>query len=151
YKTYLKIIADSLRPGGLGLIQVIGRNTSARKADEWINKYSFHQGMVPSIREIGKGLGNTWVMEDWHNCSAYYVLTVQAVYENFNRHWDTLKNNSSERFYRMWKYYLLSCGGAFRARSNQLWQIVLSVEGIPGGYHPIRYAQVSQDDRVSQV
>lgn len=151
YKTYLKIIADSLKPGGLCLIQVIGRNTSARKADEWINKYIFPQGMVPSIRQIGKALENTMVMEDWHNFSAYYDLTVQAWFENFNRHWDTLKNNYSERFYRMWKYYLLSCGGAFRARSNQLWQIVLSVEGIPGGYHPIRYAQVSQDDRVSQV
>ena len=26
----------------------------------------------------------------------------------------------------MWKYYLLSCAGVFRARGNQLWQIVLS-------------------------
>jgi cyclopropane-fatty-acyl-phospholipid synthase len=34
----------------------------------------------------------------------------------------------------MWKYYLLMCAGAFRARSNELWQLVLSPEGIRGGY-----------------
>ena len=44
-----------------------------------------------------------------------------------------------ERFYRMWKYFLLSSAGAFRARSkSQLWQIVLSKKGIVGGYKSVR-------------
>ncbi len=30
---------------------------------------------------------------------------------------------------RRWEYYLLSCAGAFRARSNQVWQIVLTKYG----------------------
>ena len=38
---------------------------------------------------------------------------------------------SHERFKRMWEYYLLSCAGAFRARDNQLWQIVLTKYGTP--------------------
>jgi len=38
------------------------------------------------------------------------------------------------RFFRMWRYYLLSCAGAFRARSVQLWQIVLSKAGVRGGF-----------------
>jgi hypothetical protein len=41
----------------------------------------------------------------------------------------------------MWKYYLLSCAGSFRARINQLWEIVLSPEGIPDGYRPTRKSQ----------
>jgi cyclopropane-fatty-acyl-phospholipid synthase len=32
----------------------------------------------------------------------------------------------------MWSSYLLSCAGAFRARSVQLWQIVLSKAGVTG-------------------
>jgi len=52
--------------------------------------------------------------------------------------WDDLKETYNERFYRMWKYYLLSCVGSFRARKNQLWQIVLSPEGLPGGYDSLR-------------
>jgi cyclopropane-fatty-acyl-phospholipid synthase len=39
----------------------------------------------------------------------------------------------------MWTYYLLSCAGSFRARKNQLWQIVFSKQGIPGGFVPPRY------------
>ena len=43
-----------------------------------------------------------------------------------------------ERFYRLWKYYLLYCAGSFRARHVQLWQIVFSKHGVPGGYETIR-------------
>ena len=55
-------------------------------------------------------------------------------FDNFRSNWNNLKINYDERFFRMWKYYLLSCAGSFRARSNQLWQIILSPKGIPGGY-----------------
>jgi len=61
-------------------------------------------------------------------------------FENFDRHWPKLKRlkgNYDERFYRMWKYYLLTCAGAFRARELQLWQLVLSKHGVPGGYKRI--------------
>jgi cyclopropane-fatty-acyl-phospholipid synthase len=34
----------------------------------------------------------------------------------------------------MWRYYLLSCAGAFRARDIQLWQWVFSRHGVVGGY-----------------
>ena len=37
----------------------------------------------------------------------------------------------------MWRYYLLSCAGAFRARDIQLWQWVLSKEGVPDGYRRV--------------
>jgi cyclopropane-fatty-acyl-phospholipid synthase len=37
----------------------------------------------------------------------------------------------------MWKFYLLSCAGTFRARRLQLWQVVLSKGDIPA-YAPRR-------------
>lgn len=40
----------------------------------------------------------------------------------------------ADRFHRLWRYYLLVCAGAFQARRNQLWQLVLSPSGVPGGY-----------------
>jgi len=43
-----------------------------------------------------------------------------------------------DRFYRMWKYYLLMAAGAFRARKYQLWQLVLSRRGVPDGYQTVR-------------
>jgi len=38
----------------------------------------------------------------------------------------------------MWRYYLLTSAGGFRARRNQLWQIVLSPRGVPAGYRSVR-------------
>jgi cyclopropane fatty-acyl-phospholipid synthase-like methyltransferase len=55
---------------------------------------------------------------------------------DFVAHWDQLRSHYDERFYRMWRYYLLSCAGMFRARRTQLWQIVLSRDGGLGGYRP---------------
>ncbi len=77
-------------------------------------------------------------MEDWHNFGADYDKTLMAWFANVDAAWPTLKKKYSERFYRMWKYYLLSCAGSFRARNIQLWQIVLSKDGIKGGYSSVR-------------
>ncbi|HEB78408.1 MAG TPA: cyclopropane-fatty-acyl-phospholipid synthase, partial [Methylothermaceae bacterium] len=45
-----------------------------------------------------------------------------------------LRPRYRDRFYRMWRFYLLSFAGAFRARHIQLWQIVLSPRGRPQRY-----------------
>ena len=77
-------------------------------------------------------------MEDWHSFGAYYDKTLMAWYDNFDNNWDHIKAKYDERFYRMWKYYLLSSAGSFRARNVQLWQIVLSKKGVVNGYQSFR-------------
>jgi cyclopropane-fatty-acyl-phospholipid synthase len=94
--------------------------------------------MLPSIKQLGKAIEGLFVMEDWHSFGADYDKTLMAWYRNFEESWDELKANYDERFHRMWRYYLLSCAGSFRARKNQLWQIVLSKDGVHGGYASIR-------------
>lgn len=54
--------------------------------------------------------------------------------EHFETAWPRFEARYGERFHRMWRYYLLACAGTFRSRSNQLWQIVMSPRGVPGGY-----------------
>ena len=56
---------------------------------------------------------------------------------NLTKYWPELSKKYSERFHRMWKYYLLLCAAGFRARYNQLWQVVLSKNGVRGGYQRI--------------
>jgi len=46
--------------------------------------------------------------------------------QNFDKNWDKLKSKYDERFYRMWKYYLMAAAASFRSRNNQVWQILLS-------------------------
>ena len=74
-----------------------------------------------SNQQIDKARENFFVMEDGHNFGAYYDQTLMAWYANFTRNWDSLREYYDEAFYRMWKYYLLACAGAFRARDLQLW------------------------------
>jgi len=77
-------------------------------------------------------------MEDWHNFGADYDKTLMAWHANFVKNWPKIQAKYGDRFYRMWNYYLLSCAGLFRARSIQLWQIVLSKKGTLDGYQSIR-------------
>ncbi len=137
YRTFMKVVHDSLEDDGLFLLHTIGGNRSAGTADPWIEKYIFPNSMLPSIKQIGQSIEGLFVVEDWHNFGNDYDKTLMVWYNNFENSWDVVKSNYDDRFYRMWKYYLLSCAGSFRVRRNQLWQIVLSKKGVHGGYHRI--------------
>ncbi|MBP6942803.1 MAG: cyclopropane fatty acyl phospholipid synthase [Candidatus Buchananbacteria bacterium] len=138
YKTYFEVARRCLKPEGLFLLHTIGSNRSRRTSDRWLDKYIFPNSILPSIAQIGKASEKHFIIEDLHNFSAYYDKTLMAWHANFEAAWPDLKSQYDERFYRMWRYYLLSCAGLFRARQAQLWQIVLSPHGVKGGYTSIR-------------
>jgi cyclopropane-fatty-acyl-phospholipid synthase len=138
YRIYMEVAYRCLKDDGLFLLHTIGGNKSVTSVDPWMNRYIFPNGMLPSIKQLGQSIEGLFVMEDWHNFSADYDKTLMAWYANLEKNWDKIKPKYDERFHRMWKYYLLSCAGAFRARSNQLWQIVLARNGVAGGYKSIR-------------
>ena len=138
YREFMELIHSRLKDDGLALVHTIGRNTSSIVTDPWISRYIFPHGHLPSVQQIGESMEGLFVMEDWHNFSASYDKTLMAWFNNFNRNWDKIKANYPDPFYRMWKYYLLSCAGAFRAREIQLWQVVLSKKGVSGGYDSVR-------------
>ncbi len=83
--------------------------------------------------QIAKSTEGLFVTEDWHNFGADYDLTLVELEKRFKAGWPELKENYSDSFYRMFRYYLLSCAGGFRARDLQLWQILFSPHGVPGG------------------
>lgn len=134
YRTFMRTAHQALKDDGLFLLHTIGVDETSSLANEWIVKYIFPNGMLPSITQIAKSAEKLFIVEDWQNFGAYYDNTLMAWHENFTAQWNELKTQYDERFYRMWCYYLHSCAGSFRARKNQLWQIVLSKYGVPGGY-----------------
>ena len=138
YRTFFEVANKCLEDDGLFLLHTIGRIKSLETIDPWTQKYIFPNAMLPSVQQIGIAIENSFVIEDWHNFGADYDKTLMVWYDNFVANWDIIKSQYSERFFRMWKYYLLSVAASFRARRNQLWQIVLSKDGVPGGYQSIR-------------
>jgi cyclopropane-fatty-acyl-phospholipid synthase len=94
--------------------------------------------MLPSVAQLSAAMDGLLVMEDWHNFGPDYDKTLVAWKNNVDQHRDEFKSKFDERFHRMWRYYLLSLAGAFRARKIHLWQIVMSKQGVLGGYESVR-------------
>ena len=138
YRTFMRILRRCLAPEGLCLLHTIGSNRSVRSCDPWISKYIFPNSMLPSARQITAAAEKRLVLEDWHSFGPHYDRTLMAWHAHFNEHWPRISKSYDGRFFRMWNYYLLSSAGAFRARRNQLWQIVFSAEGIRHGYDSVR-------------
>ncbi|WP_132999492.1 cyclopropane fatty acyl phospholipid synthase [Luteimonas arsenica] len=133
YGGYFELVRSLLPPDGLFLLHSIGANVSRRRTDPWIARHIFPNSMLPSVAQIAAASEGLFVVEDWHNFGADYDLTLQAWRDNIEAAWDTLPARYDERFRRMWRYYLAGSMAAFRTRRIQLWQILLSPGGVPGG------------------
>lgn len=129
YRTFMEVVDRLLRADGLALLHTIGDNYTSHSYDPWINRYIFPNGKLPSMKQIIEAAEHLFIVEDFQNFGPDYAKTLKAWDQNFCRHWDRLKDRYDQRFYRMWRYYLNCCMGAFRARNIQLWQFVLAKPG----------------------
>ena len=131
YGEYMKVVDRCMKPDGIAFVHTIGGNHSYTTGEPWTDKYIFPNGLLPSMAQLSKAMEEKFVMEDWQNIGPNYDPTLMAWHANFEKAWPDLKKNYDDRFYRMWRYYLLSSAGAFRARNQQLWQMVFTRTGTP--------------------
>src|SRR5438477_2213899 len=128
YRTYMRAAARSLGEDGLFLCQGICGNFSRVHTDPWIERYIFPNSMLPSVAQLTRAAEGVFILEDVKNIGPNYDPTLLAWEENFRRAWPRFADRYGERFRRMWRFYLLSCAGAFRARSLQVFSILFSKE-----------------------
>lgn len=138
YGTFMQEAHRLLADDGLFLLHTIGSNHQRKGTDPWVNKYIFPNGMIPSEDNLTNAFVDLFIMEDWQNFGAYYDKTLMEWNRRFEEGCDQKLFKCDERMRRMFRYYLLSCAGGFRARDMQLWQVVLSPNGVPGGYESVR-------------
>lgn len=129
YRNYMKAVFQSMHEGSVFLCQSIAGNWASPFTDPWITRYIFPNSMLPSAAQVAKAAEKLLVLEDIQNFGADYERTLKAWERNFTRAWNRFESRYGERFYRMWRFYLLSCAGAFRARSLQLLQFLFSKGG----------------------
>lgn len=138
YALYFKKVASLLKSDGVFLLQTIGANKTKYANDPWVEKYIFPNTHIPSLAQIAKEVENLFVVEEVENFGAYYYPTLMSWFRNFHKNWKRLAimNNEkyNDRFYRMWKFYLLASAGCFKAGKLQLWQIVFSKRNTLGVY-----------------
>lgn len=126
-----------LAPDGVMLHHTIVTLRSKNYTNPWIDRYIFPGGVLPSLAQVARAAEPRWVTEDVHNFGPDYDLTLMAWHASIEGAWDRLPAYD-ERFRRMWRFYLLSCAGAFRVRELQLNQIVFRRRGVAGRYRAVR-------------
>lgn len=129
YTEFFNCANRFLKDDGIFLLHTIGSPVSVNQTDPWINKYIFPNGVIPSIAQLSSSLEGKMNIEDVHNFGPDYDLTLMAWCENFEKNWHKISDQYNDRFYRMWRYYLLSCAGAFRSRDLNLLQFSLTKNG----------------------
>jgi len=134
----------------LFLCQGICGNVSRFHTDPWIKHYIFPNSVLPSIAQLTRAAEGVFIVEDVKNIGPNYDPTLLAWEENFRRAWLRFADRYGERLWRMWRFYLLSCAGAFRARSLQVFSILFSKEGkaIESGVRDQRQAASSSREAI---
>jgi cyclopropane-fatty-acyl-phospholipid synthase len=131
YRSYMELADRLLAPNGVAFVHTIASNRQRNHIEPWFNKYIFPNAVLPTLASLISAMEGIFVPEDVHNIGEDYDLTLMAWFKNFDAAWPKLRATYGDAFYRRWKYYLLASAGAFRARSQQLFQIVMTRTGTP--------------------
>jgi len=105
----------------------MGMYTAVANTDQWIDKYIFPGGFLPSVSTIAKNYENhDWQLLDYENLRLHYAMTLHEWRERFEKNKDRVIKMYGETFYRMWRLYLAGSESGFRWGDLGLSQFVFS-------------------------
>lgn len=132
-KNYFRQCSQLLKSDGIMGIQAITipdhRYDAYRHSVDFIQRYIFPGGFLPSIRAIGESLAKCTDLRFVHSedFGPHYALTLQMWRENFWRAIESVKHlGFDNRFIRTWEYYLCYCQAGFEERMIGVAQIVMT-------------------------
>jgi cyclopropane-fatty-acyl-phospholipid synthase len=135
--------AGFLKPGGLGMLHFIG-HVGPRETDLFIRKHVFPGGWIPALSEVIVEMERCGLeVVDIENLRRHYAPTLDAWAERFEAHWPAIHaldpQRFDERFYRVWRTYLVGCAEMFRSPVGytHLFQIVFSKGNITRTGYPM--------------
>ncbi len=134
YKTFFKKVRDCLVDDGVALLHTIGRLTGPGSTNPFIEKYIFPGGYSPALSEIVPAIEKSGlVITDIEVLRLHYAETLAAWRRNFENAWGQAASMLSERFCRMWEFYLAGCEVGFRHHKIAVFQIQLAkrIDAVP--------------------
>ena len=129
---YFRQIRRLLNYNGKAAIQVITIDDkyfkNYKKFPDFIQKYIFPGGMLPSIPALEKPITDSGLkIEKIESFGEDYASTLSIWRKHFNSAWPEIsKLGFDKKFYRMWNLYFSYCEGGFRSGSIDVKQIKLS-------------------------
>lgn len=136
YSSYFQCCSKLLKPRGKMVIQAItipdGRYERARDSVDYIKRYIFPGGCLPSLEIIAKHIARDTDMQmvNLRDITADYALTLAHWRNRFMERLDEVRAMGfDDRFIRMWEFYLCYCEGGFRERIIGTAQIAFAKPG----------------------
>ncbi len=131
--TYFKKCCSLLKPDGMMLIQAITIKDqlykSALKDVDFIKKYIFPGGFLPSIEAMSRTIGKFTDMKVFHlhDIGPHYARTLKDWRERFFTRLDEIRKlGYPDEFVRLWEYYFCYCEGGFMERDIGTVQMLLT-------------------------
>jgi cyclopropane-fatty-acyl-phospholipid synthase len=143
YDQYFATIEKCMESDGLAAIQTIcvpdRRYERTKNTDDFIRRFIFPGGVLPSIGAISRSVGSATRMQiiDIEDLSAHYAETLRRWRARFDERIDEVKAlGLDDRFCRLWRFYLAYCEAGFMERHCTVNQIVLAGPNWrPNGLH----------------
>lgn len=136
YESYFRCLSKLLKPHGKAVIQAITitdqRYEQARDSVDYIKRYIFPGGCLPSLKVISENLAAYTDMQliDLRDITKDYARTLEAWHHAFLDQLDKVREMGfDDRFIRMWRFYLSYCEGGFRERIIGTFQITMAKPG----------------------
>lgn len=130
---YFAACSRLLKPSGAALIQAITIRDavfeSAAREQDFLKKYIFPGSCLLSVEAIARSARRAGDLKLFHleDIGPHYVTTLVLWREAFHANLDRVRAQGfTDRFIRMWEYYLAYCEGAFRARHVGDVQVLLT-------------------------
>ncbi len=129
---YFKTIKNSLDQSGIAAIQGIIIKDELfdryKYSEDFIQKYIFPGGFLPSLKQIKKITKNNGLsLKKINSYSEDYAKTLSIWRNNFLRNWDNISPLGFDTYFkRMWEFYLSYCEAGFKAKNIDLIQFSLS-------------------------
>ena len=133
YDTFFRQCSRLLKPDGMMLLQAITiadqRYESARRSVDFIQRYIFPGGALPSVAVISDTLARVTDFRLYHvdDIGPHYATTLKHWRERFlGRLSEVRALGYPEAFIRMWEFYLCYCEGGFAERTIGTVQALLT-------------------------
>lgn len=125
--SYYKAISTLLHDGGISVLHTISVDANGKGSDNWMDKYIFPGGFLPHVPNVAAQLEkHGFQVVDYENLRLHYAMTLNHWWKNFEKNKDKVIDMFDERFYRMWRFYLVACEANFRYGSLGLSQFVFT-------------------------
>ncbi len=128
---YFNTIKKNLATGGRGAIQAIIIKDELyeryRNKEDFIQKYIFPGGFLPSFKSLNKLSHESGLKIDgYHLYGSHYSNTLQKWRESFLNSWDMIaRQGFNSSFKKMWDFYFSYCDAGFKSKNIDLIQFSL--------------------------